>query len=120
MPTWLIHIIKSGEMSLFANDVKSVHLKAVNKKIDLNVIDKNFLKVVLQNMAEQTSFLNRLTQIKTIAEELKAKDSTITLSYKGGIALTLGSDANPKLSQLATRTHAIEVNSLRKLMQMGI
>lgn len=118
IPTWLGYVFKSGEVSVFTGGVKTLQLKAENKKIDLNVIDKELLQVLRNGVGK--SFLEMLTQLKNIAEELKDNGLTITISYKDGIVLTLGSGANPKLSWLITRTNAIEINDLSKLLQIGI
>lgn len=122
MPTWLGHVLKSGEVSLFTDHGKALQLKVENKKIDLNIIDRELLKVVLRSASEPKgkSLLDRLTQFKKIANELKDEGLTITISYEGGLVLTLGSDANPKLSKLITSTNAIEINNLIKLIQMGL
>jgi hypothetical protein len=58
--------------------------------------------------------------LKVAAEELSAAGLTVTLSYKGSVVVTLGSEANPKLSSMATGTKAIEINSTRKLMELGV
>jgi len=120
LPSWLGHILKSGEITLFTDDVKALELKAENKKIDLNLIDKEFLRIALGSEAGKKSLLSRLVQLKNIARELKEEGLTMTVSYKGGLLLTIGSDANPKLSQLVTRTNAIEINNLRKFMEIAV
>ena len=122
MPTWLGHVLKSGEVSLFTDHGKALQLKVENKKIDLNIIDRELLKVVLRSESgpKGKSLLDRLAQFKKIANELKDEGLTITISYEGRLVLTLGSDANPKLSKLITTTNAIEINNLIKLIQMGL
>jgi len=120
LPSWLGHILKSGEITLFTDDVKALELKAEDKKIDLNLIDKEFLRIALGSEAGKKSLLSRLVQLKNIARELKEEGLTMTVSYKGGLLLTIGSDANPKLSQLVTRTNAIEINNLRKFMEIAV
>ena len=58
--------------------------------------------------------------LKNIAKELKDEGYTVTISYQGKTAVTLGSEATPSFSQLVTGTNAIEVNSLVKLLQMAV
>ena len=120
LPTWLGHVIKSGEVSLFSGDVEALQLKAENKKIDLNAVNKEFLKDVVGSMRGGKSVRSKLTQLKNIARELRDEGLTITISYKGDLVLTVGSEANPKFSRLVTRTNAIEINNLRKLMEIGV
>lgn len=120
LPTWLGHVIKSGEVTLFSGDVEALQLKAENKKIDLNAVNKEFLKDVVGSMGGGKSARSKLTQLKNIARELRDEGLTITISYKGDLVLTVGSEANPKFSRLVTRTNAIEINNLRKLMEIGV
>jgi len=119
---WLVHALKSGEVSLFTNGMKTLQLKVENKKIDVNLMNKELLKITLRVGVEAKgkSLLERLTHLQNIARELKREGLTITISHKGCIVLTLGSGANPTLSQLLTRTNAIEINNLSKLIQLVI
>lgn len=118
--TLLSHVLKSGELQLFTNDVKVLELEAKNQRINLNIIDKKFLKDVLRDNVNAKSFLKKLAYLKNIAEELENENVTITVSYKGVIVLTLGSDAKTNLSRLITGKKEIEITNLRKLIQMGL
>ena len=57
---------------------------------------------------------------KDVAEELSDAGITVTLSYEGDTVLTIGSGANSKILSLATGTRSIEINSARKLLELGI
>ena len=120
LPTWIGHVITSGEVTLFTDDKEALHLKAGNKKIDLDVVDKKFVKDVVGSLGGRTSIRGRLSQIKSIAEELRDEELTVTVSYKGNRVVTVGADAKPKLSRVLTGTNAIEINSLRKLIELGV
>ena len=54
------------------------------------------------------------------AVELKDEGLTVTLSYKGDLLVTIGSEAKPKFSRLVTRTDAVEINNLRKLIELSV
>jgi len=118
--TLLSHVLKSGELQLFTNDEKVLELKAKNQTIDLNIVDNKFLKDVLRDSVGAKSFLKKIAYFKNIAEELKNENVTITVSYKGIVVLTLGSDAKTNLSRLITGKKEIEINNLHKLIQMGL
>ena len=118
--TLLSHALKSGELQLFTNDEKVLELKAKNQRIDLNIVDNKILKDVLRDSVDVKSFLKKFAYFKNIAEELKNENVTITVSYKGIVVLTLGSDAKPTVSRLITGTKEVEINNLRKLIQMGL
>ena len=118
--TLLTQILTSGEINLSANNQKLIQLTIKSKQIDLNIIDNKFLKELLKDNTKTTTFLELLKQLKTLAEELKNQGVTITLSYKGVIMLTIGSDAKANFSQLVTRTKKIEINNLKKLIQLAL
>jgi hypothetical protein len=123
-PTWLGHVLKSGEVSLFTGETKTLQLKVDDNRIDFNLINKDLVKLILRSEVggngRYHSARAMIKQFKNVARELKADELTMTVSYKGDIMLTLGSGANPKLSQLVTRTNTIEINNLTKLIEIGI
>jgi len=45
---------------------------------------------------------------------------TVTLSYKGDQLFTLGREAKSRISRLVTRTKALEINNLRKLIELAV
>jgi hypothetical protein len=45
---------------------------------------------------------------------------TVTLFFKGNRLVTLGLDAKPTFSRLVTRTNAVEINNLRKLLELTV
>jgi hypothetical protein len=113
-------MLKSGKINLSSNDEKLLQLTVLPHQIDLNIVDSRFIKGVLKDNIGIRSFLELLRQLRNTAEELKNEEVTITVSYKGVTVLTLGSDAQPNFSQLITGTTEIEINNLRKLIQMGL
>lgn len=119
LTTLLGYIVKSGEATLFTGDVEALQIKAESNKIDLNAANKEFLKDVVGSMGGGGSLRSKLAQLKSVAGELKDEGLTITLSYRGDRLVTLGSEAKPKLSRIVTRTNAVEVNNLRKLIEIA-
>ena len=120
LPTWLGHVVKSGEVTLFTGDDEALQVKAEDNKIDLSVASKEFLKDVVDSAGGGASIRSKLAQLKGIADELKDEGLTVTLSYKGDRLLTIGSEAKPKFSRLITRTDAVEINNLRKLLELSV
>jgi hypothetical protein len=119
-PTWINQILKSGKVTISTNNTKVLQLRIENKKIDLNIIDKKILKTALQDGPKRGSLLDMIRTLKDTAKQLKDKGYTFTISYYGKTALTIGQQAAPKLSQLITGTNAVEINNLRKLLQMAL
>ena len=120
LPTWLSHVIKSGEVTLFTGDEEALQVKAEDNKIELSVASEDFLKDVVDSAGGGASIRSKLAQLKDIAGELKDEGITITLSYRGDILVRIGSEAKPKFSRLLTRTDAVEIKNLRKLLKLSI
>jgi hypothetical protein len=136
LATLIAEMLKSGKVTVSTNNVEALEITAANKKININAVNKKFLKETLAATREENSegirgsIRGRVGQIKSarsslgmlkdVAEELSEAGITVTLSYKGDLVVTMGSQASPKLSSIATGTKAIEINSLRKLVEMGI
>jgi len=120
LTTWLGHVVKSGEVTLITGDVEALQIKAEDNKIELSIANKEFLKDVLGSAGSGTSIRSKLAQLKSIAVELKDEGLTVTLSYKGDLLVTIGSETKPKFSRLVTRTDAVEINNLRKLIELSV
>ena len=120
LPTWLSHVVKSGEVTLSTGDVEALQIKAENNKIELNAANKEFLKDVIGSAGSGASIRSKLAHLKGIADELKEEGLTFTLSYKGDRLITIGAEAKPKFSRLVTRTDAVEINNLRKLLELSV
>jgi Flp pilus assembly protein TadG len=137
LATSLAEMLTSGKVTVSTNNVEALEIKAANKKIDINALNKEFLKQTLaaardgkkskgtleriKATVDQTKTAqNNLSQLKEVAEELSEVGITVTLSYKGDVVVTMGSQAKPKLSSSATGTKAIEINSPRKLIELSI
>jgi len=119
-PTWISQVLKSGSVTVSAGDVEAFQLKVENKKIDLNITGKEVLKMALKGGKQKSSLLDMLGLLKNMAKELKDEGYTITISYQGKTAITLGLEASSSFSRLVTRTDAVEINNLRKILQMAI
>ncbi len=136
LATLIAEMLKSGKVTVSTNNVEALEITAANKKININAVNKKFLKETLAAAREENSegirgsirgrvgeiksARSSLGMLKDVAEELSEAGITVTLSYKGDLVVTMGSQASPKLSSIATGTKAIEINSLRKLVEMGI
>jgi len=118
----LVHVLKSGEMSLLIREKETLQLKIEDRRIDVNLLNKKLLKSILETKveSEEESLLGKLPQLKSLAKQLKKNGLTVIVSYKGTALLTLGLEADPKLSRLVIGTDAIDINSLSKLMQLLI
>jgi hypothetical protein len=129
-------ILESGKVTLSANNVEELQVNIKDKKIELNALHKEFLKDTLKQMqtpstetAEEgkkiktggmRNIQNALSSLREIAENLQNEGLTFTLSIQGDKVVTVGAQAKPKLSNIITRTRAIEINNTRKLIELAL
>ena len=135
--TMMGQMLESGKLTLSTNNKEDLEVIAVNKRIDVNLKDKEFIKDLITSVRKgsknisaaesgkespqtvKTTMNMRETLIDT-ANELKQAGITITLSYKADLVATVGAQASAGISRLVTGTKAIEINSLPKLIELGI
>ena len=121
----LSEILESGKITVSTNNVDSIKIRVADKKIDINAINKTIVKEALKATRKEGKkgivkvARSNLGMLKVVAEELSDAGVTVKLSYKGDLVATLGSQAKPKLSSIATGTKAIEINNPIKLLELG-
>ncbi|MCW4028614.1 MAG: hypothetical protein NWE92_03080 [Candidatus Bathyarchaeota archaeon] len=137
LASFLAEMLKSGKVTVSAGNVEALEILVADKKIDIKALDKEFVKDALsaaKGEGEGKGLVNSikgavgqlktarssLDSVKDVAEELADAGITVTLTYKDTVVVTLGSEANPKFSSAATGTKAIEINSPRKLLELGL
>jgi len=129
-------LLESVNVFLYAGETELLEVDAKSKTIDIDIENKQFLKGLIKmgrdfTKQQQNNKKNKpekeakkspgaLTIAKTVAENLKKMGITVTLSYRGGVVVTLGANARPKLLQLITKTRAIALNSFFKAIRMFI
>ncbi len=135
--TILGQMFESGKVTLSTNNKEAFEVVAVNKSINVNLKDKVFIKDLIASERKGSKNINtpetvrespqmvktamsmRETLIDT-ANELEQAGITITLSYEADLVATVGAQASAGISRLVTGTKAIEINSLPKLIELGI
>jgi hypothetical protein len=139
LTTLLVETLKSGKLTVSQNDKPAVEVNVheSEKRIDIEAKDKEFIKEILSS-ARHASTEKGIREsirgsvdvlreagkarplVKEMVEDLCREGVTITLSYKGDRVVTVGSEAHSKLTRFVTGTKGIEINSPRKLAEMGI
>jgi hypothetical protein len=135
--TLLLEVLKSGRVTISQNNTPAIVVNVSNKKIDIDAKDKTFIKELISSVRDSTAnkgitkTLKRSIDtakevrkmrplVKEIAEDLCREGITITISYKGDRVITVGSEADSKLTRVVTGTKGIEINRPLKLAEMGI
>jgi hypothetical protein len=133
----LLQAIKSGKITISQNNIEQVEIKAHGKQIDVEAKNKDLIKEVVsstQKPSTKRGLIEKIKRpsstigavrkmqpfVKEIVEDLCREGVTVTLSYKGDRVVTIGAEADGKLSRLVTGTRGIQVNSTTKLIELGI
>lgn len=123
---------ESGKVLLSTGDLEVLKVNLTSKEIDVDIEDKAFIKRVIAmrgelipknptaNTGEKQKSPSLLAILKTVAETLRSRDITLTVSYKGHRIATIGADAKPTLLQLITKTKAVALNSIYTAIKMLI
>lgn len=138
MTTFLAESIKSGKIKVSQNNTETLEITAQNKKIDVNAKDKEFIKDIISSTSKSNkpqkgvigtiersvdglrTVRNMQPMVKEIAEDLKREGMTVTLSFKGDKVITIGSEANSKFTRFLLGTKDVQINSVKKLVEMGL
>lgn len=137
LTTFLAETLKSGKITISQNDKPAVEVNVSEKKIDADIVDKEFVKEIVSSArgtATKKGITGSIRQgvdtlrearkaqpaVKEMVEDLCREGVTITVSYKGDRVVTVGAEADAKLTRIVTGTRGIEINSPRKLAEMGI
>jgi hypothetical protein len=137
LTTFLAETLKSGKITISQNDKPAVEVNVSDKKIDADIVDKDFVKEIVSSARGAStkkgiggslrSGVDTLREarkaqpaVKEMVEDLCREGVTITVSYKGDRVVTVGAEADSKLTRLITKTKGIEINSPLKLAEMGI
>jgi hypothetical protein len=123
---------ESGTVLLSTGDLRVLKVNLTSKKIEIDIEDKTFVKRIIamrdqltpklptEPNTEQKKPSNPLAILKTVAETLKTRGITLTVSYRGHRIVTIGAEAKPKLLQAITKTRAVALNSLYAAIRMII
>ncbi|MCW4017690.1 MAG: hypothetical protein NWF00_03250 [Candidatus Bathyarchaeota archaeon] len=135
--TMLLQAIKSGKITISQNNVEQVEIKAHGKQIDVDAKKKEFIKEIVtstQKPSEKKGITEKIKLpgttistvrkiqpfVKEVVEDMCKEGVTVTLSYKGDKVVTVGAQADGKISKLLTGTRGIQVNNTTKLIELGI
>jgi len=108
----LLKGIKSGSLQIKENGKESINLTANDGKISVNLTNVFF------NIPSTQGILSKLNDARELAEKLKENNLTLSIMHGEKEVLKLGKDAKPKLSQMVTRSRAVEITNIRELRKL--
>ncbi len=117
-------------------DLNVLDVNLAGNRFDVDVRDKDFIKRIIAMRGEisSQSYLaegedieeevrkkpgtSAIKTLKTVAEALKSRGITVTISYRGTTVITIGTGARSTFLQLITKTRAVAINSFYNLLKM--
>ncbi|MDR0318695.1 MAG: hypothetical protein LBI09_01520 [Nitrososphaerota archaeon] len=140
LTTFLAESITSGKIKVNQNNTEALEITVQDKKIDVNAKDKEFIKNIIafstgkDNDKLQKGVIGTIERgvtglrtvrnvqpvIKEIADDLQRGGVTVTISFKNDTVITMGSAANSKFTRLILGTKSVEINNIRKVVELGL
>ena len=117
----------NGTVKIAIQNTDTLRIEGANKEIKLDIIDpsifENLLEILRDNKTIKdnkiTDFFKYIREAKEFSHKLSENELTVSILNKGKNAITLGKNANPSLSKLITRSDDIQINSLRKSLNLA-
>ena len=105
----------------------TIRIDGANKEIKLDIIDPSIFESLLAILRDNkiikdnkiTDFFKYIREAKEFSHKLSENELTVSILNKGKNAIILGKNANPSLSKLITKSDDIQINSLRKSLNLA-
>ena len=137
LSTFLIEMMKSGKITISENNVTQMEVKVSDKKLDVNVKDKALIKDVMTSARKSTTSGNLGKRVRkgigviraardarpvmdNFVEDLCKEGVTITVFYKGDRTITIGSEANSKVTRFVTGTKGVQIDNTLRLAELTL
>lgn len=131
---------ESGKVILSTGDLNVLEVNLTSKRINVDLEDKNFIKRIIAMRGEisqqaqaqliegeeiekevkKKPGVSPLKTLRSVAEALRDRGITLTVSYKGDTIITIGAEARSTILQLITKTRAVAVNSFINILRIII
>ncbi len=127
---------EGGQVTLSTGDVEVLKVDLSTAHIDVDVEDKAFIKRIIAMRDQLTPKVpgagtaeagenppqigGALSAARSVANSLRSRGITVTVSYKGHRIATIGADAHPIILQHITKTKGIALNSIFTAIKMII
>lgn len=110
--------LKTGEVSVAFHGKKAVKLRVEDGNVEVNLKEVEGLSIFnLNEKPKKTDVFEIIKKFRGLAEELRRENLTVNINIQNKPLLTLGAGANPKISRLITFSTAIEIKSLRGILE---
>ena len=111
--------ITSGSINLKVNgnNLADVVFKKDEILINLDNLQplKN-LRTLIKLPGTEKDIISQLSKARDLAEYIKEKKLTLSLSWRDKLLIVIGNKAKPKMLKLVLKTDAIEIKSIKDLL----
>ncbi len=131
---------ESGKVVLSTGELNVLQVNLTSKRINVDLEDKSFIKRIIAMRGEisqqaqaqliegeeiekevkKKPGVSPLKTLRSVAEALRDRGITLTVSYKGGTIITIGAEARSTILQLITKTRAVAINSFINILRIII
>jgi hypothetical protein len=117
----------NGTIKIAIQNTDTLRIEGAKKEIKLDIIDPSVFESLLEILGDNktikdnkiTDLFKYIREAKEFSHKLSENELTVSILNKGKNAITLGKNANPSLSKLITRSDDIQINSLRKSLNLA-
>jgi len=116
-----IKLVKAGaiDIEMEGKSALRIEINRVKETVSIDFIHPKVLRLAETNNKSRLGLFDKLKTAKEFSQILASNSLTLVFLRKGKEAITLGREANPKLSKLITGSDDIQVDSVRESIKLG-
>jgi hypothetical protein len=113
--------IKAGaiDIEMEGKSALRIEINRVKETVSIDFIHPKVLRLAETKNKSRLGLFDKLKTAKEFSQILASNSLTLVFLRKGKEAITLGREANPKLSKLITGSDDIQVDSVRESIKLG-
>jgi|SRR5215467_6058995 len=116
-----IKLVKAGaiDIEMEGKSALRIEINRVKGTVSIDFIHPKVLRLAETKNKSRLGLFDKLKTAKEFSQILASNSLTLVFLRKGKEAITLGREANPKLSKLITGSDDIQVDSVRESIKLG-
>jgi hypothetical protein len=116
-----IKLVKAGaiDIEMEGKSALRIEINRVKETVSIDFIHPKVLRLAETKNKSRLGLFDKLKTAKEFSQILASNSLTLVFLRKGKEAITLGREANPKLSKLITGSDDIQVDSVRESIKLG-
>jgi hypothetical protein len=113
--------VKAGaiDIEMEGKSALRIEINRVKETVSIDFIHPKVLRLAETNNKSRLGLFDKLKTAKEFSQILASNSLTLVFLRMGKEAITLGREANPKLSKLITGSDDIQVDSIRESIKLG-